>query len=164
MGNTCERWADSSISSSSLICFDSRDDASDRGCRVRGQGSGDTIEVMHENHPERVRLNGIDCPEKAQAFGTKAKEFTSNLCFGKTVQVEEHGHDRYGRTIGEIRTGDNKDVNHELVAAGMAWWYRKYAPKDSVLQELEETAKREKRGLWADPAPVAPWDFRHKKM
>lgn len=123
---------------------------------------GDTIEVLHDRQPERVRLNGIDCPEKAQAFGSKAKQYTSGLCFGKVVSVEEHGHDRYGRTIGEIKTSDGKDVNHELVGAGLAWWYRKYAPKDTVLQELEEGARREKRGLWADPDPVAPWDFRHR--
>lgn len=124
---------------------------------------GDTIEVLREKHPERVRLNGIDCPEKAQAFGMKAKQFTSDLCFGNVVSVEERGHDRYGRTIGGIKTADGIDVNHELVAAGMAWWYEKYSPHENQLKDLQEKSRSEKRGLWADPDPVAPWDFRHRK-
>lgn len=122
---------------------------------------GDTVEVLRDGRSERIRLNGIDCPEKAQAFGYKAKEFTSKLCFAKIVRVQDHGKDRYGRTIGELILADGRDVNHELVAAGMAWWYRKYAPNDMVLKDLEETAQKEKRGLWVDITPTAPWDFRH---
>lgn len=82
----------------------------------------DTIDVLHDGNPERIRLNGIDCPEKKQAFGQKAKEATSKLCFGKVVEVDKHGQDRYGRSIGEITLNDGTVVNQELVATGMAWW------------------------------------------
>ena len=122
---------------------------------------GDTVEVLHEGSPERIRLNGIDCPEKSQAFGQRAKQFTSSLCFGKVVRVEDHGKDRYGRTIGEV-FADGKDVNRELVRAGLAWWYRKYAPNDAELKRLEQEAKEAKRGLWADAEAMAPWDWRHR--
>jgi endonuclease YncB( thermonuclease family) len=124
---------------------------------------GDTIEVLNNKQPQRIRLNGIDCPEKTQSFGTTAKQFTSKFCFGKTVDVKELGHDRYGRTIAEIILQDGKDLNHELVANGLAWWYRKYAPNDSELQKLEQDARTNRRGLWADKNPVAPWDFRHHR-
>lgn len=131
--------------------------------KVVGVLDGDTVEVLHDNKPERIRLNGVDCPEKSQAFGRQAKEFTSNRCFGKVVDVQSLGHDRYGRTIGEITLSDGKDLNHELVTAGLAWWYKKYAPEDKVLEKLEQTARREKRGLWVDENPIAPWDYRHRK-
>lgn len=125
---------------------------------------GDTIEVLQEKRTVRVRLNGIDCPEKTQAFGTKAKEYTSELCFGKNVSVDELGQDRYGRMIGEVKLADGKDLNQELVRAGLAWWFRKYAGKDKVLQELEEVARKEKRGLWSQDDAIAPWDFRHRSF
>lgn len=123
---------------------------------------GDTVEVLLDKESVRIRLSGIDCPEKAQPFGQKAKELTSSLCFGKVVTVQEFGTDRYGRTIGELST-DGLDVNHEIVRNGLAWWYRKYAPRDTVLEKLEQQAKQEKRGLWADEHPIPPWEFRHKK-
>jgi endonuclease YncB( thermonuclease family) len=71
------------------------------------------------------------------------------------------GHDRYGRIIGAIRLPDGRDLNAELVRAGLAWWYRKYAPNDVNLQAFEETARKGKVGLWKDANPVAPWDYRH---
>ncbi|MBX9725048.1 MAG: thermonuclease family protein [Candidatus Obscuribacterales bacterium] len=123
---------------------------------------GDTVEVFRDNRPVRIRLNGIDCPEKAQSFGMKAKELTSSLCFGKTVTVNDLGKDRYGRVIGEL-TVNGQDVNQEIVRNGLAWWYRKYAPHDRVLEKLEVEAKQEKRGLWKDENPTPPWDFRHSK-
>jgi len=124
---------------------------------------GDTLEVLREKKTLRVRLNGIDCPEKTQAFGTKAKEFTSELCFGKTVEVDERGHDRYGRTIAEVKLSDGRDLNQELVRSGMAWWYRKFAAKDETLENLEEDARKRKVGLWSDPKAEPPWEFRDKK-
>ena len=123
--------------------------------------NGDTIEILPDNHPLRIRLSGIDCPEEAQAFGTQAKKLTSDLCFGKVVTDDTRGTDRYGRTIGEVTLPDGRDLNHELVAAGLAWWYRKYAPDDRTLMELESQARAAHRGLWSDPDPIAPWDWRH---
>lgn len=124
---------------------------------------GDTIEILRNGQPERIRLNGIDCPEKAQAFGQRARQFTAESCFGKVVAIDDRGRDRYGRTIGEVVLPDGRDLNHELVGAGMARWYEKYAPGDATLQRLEDGAKASKRGLWVDPAPMAPWDYRHQR-
>lgn len=124
---------------------------------------GDTIEVLHAGAPERIRLSGIDCPEKAQAFGARAKQFSADLCYGKVVTVQDRGRDRYGRTLGEVRLPDGRDLNHELVNAGMAWWYRKYAANDVLLWSLEQDARQERRGLWADSNPASPWAWRHDR-
>jgi micrococcal nuclease len=120
---------------------------------------GDTIEVMHDGQAERVRLNAVDCPEKGQAFGTAAKQFTSSLVFGQTVTVRSSGRDRYRRTIGDVVLPDGRSLNQELIKAGMAWWYRHYS-KDRTLEDLESEARSQKRGLWSDADPIAPWEWR----
>jgi micrococcal nuclease len=121
---------------------------------------GDTIEVLHNTTPERVRLSGIDCPEKGQAFGNRAKQATSALVFGRDVILQTHGQDKHRRTLADAFLSDGTHVNHELVKEGWCWWYQKYAPKDLVLQQLEQTAKEDKKGLWAEPNPVPPWLYR----
>ncbi len=103
---------------------------------------------------------GGDCPEKRQAFGNRAKQFTSKLVFGKTVTVQVLGRDRYGRTVGVVLLPDGRSLNHELVRAGLAWWYRRYAPDDETLAQLERDARGAERGLWADAEPVPPWEWR----
>ena len=123
---------------------------------------GDTISVLHNGKAERIRLNGIDCPEKAQPYGHKAKEAASALVFGKDVTLQTHGADKYGRTIGDVILPDGRNVNQELVREGMCWWYRKFAPGDATLERLETEAREAKRGLWADPHPVPPWEWRHR--
>jgi endonuclease YncB( thermonuclease family) len=124
--------------------------------RVR---DGDSIVVLRGRIGVEVRLDGIDCPELAQAFGKKAKNFTSGLAFGNTVGLEGKGKDRYGRELAEVFLPDGKSLNRELVSAGYAWWYRKYST-DRSLEGLERTARTERRGLWAVPNPVPPWEFR----
>ena len=116
----------------------------------------DTIEVLRNHHPERLRLNGIDCPEKGQAYGTRVKHATSAFAFGKEVTVQTHGHDKYKRTIGDEILPDGMNLNQELVKQGWCWWYRKYAPGDTVLEGLEKKAREARKGLWADPHPVPP--------
>jgi endonuclease YncB( thermonuclease family) len=101
---------------------------------------GDTIEVLHYTHPERVRLSGIDCPEKGQAYGTRAKQATSALVFGRDVILQTHGQDKYNRTIADVLLRDGTNVNHALVKEGWCWWYRKYAPENSALEKLESEA------------------------
>jgi micrococcal nuclease len=128
--------------------------------KVVGIADGDTIDVMHTGRAERVRLYGIDCPELHQAFGARAKQFTSNLAFGKNVGVRVRDVDQYGRTVGEVILPDGKSLNRELVRAGLAWWYRQFARGDRELERLEAEARRDKRGLWADKDPVPPWNFR----
>jgi len=132
--------------------------------RVVGVSDGDTITVLQSDSqghqtPTKVRLAGIDCPEKAQAFGYKAKQFTSDLVFQKYVRVEVTDQDRYGRTVGEVLIGTTS-LNQSLVANGYAWWYRRYAPKNETLKTLETQAKNKKLGLWIDHSPVPPWEFR----
>ena len=121
---------------------------------------GDTIEVLHNTHPERVRLSGIDCPEKGQAYGNNAKQAASALVFGRDVILQTHCQDKYNRTLADVLLRDGTNVNHELVKEGWCWWYRKYAPGDSVLEGLEKEARETWKGLWADPQPVPPWEFR----
>lgn len=123
---------------------------------------GDTIEVLHEGQGQRVRLAEIDCPEKSQAFGQRAKQFTSALVFGQQVTVLASGFDRNKRTIGQVRLLDGTSLNHELVRAGFAWWYRAYS-HDRSFEELEREAMADRRGLWEDPHSIPPWEFRKSK-
>ena len=120
---------------------------------------GDTVGVMHDGRAERIRLHGIDAPEKRQAFGRRAQDYLGELIFKQNVRVVVRSKDRYGRTVAELFLGA-KNVNHEMVRAGMAWWFRRYAPRDQVLQDLEEKAREAGVGLWRDPDAVAPWTFR----
>ena len=121
---------------------------------------GDTIEVLHNRHPERIRLSGIYCPEKGQAFDNRAKQAASALVFGKDVILQTHGEDKYGRTLADVILRDGTNVNHELVKQGWCWWYRKYAPLNTELEQLEHSAREAKQGLWTDPQPVPPWVYR----
>lgn len=127
--------------------------------KVVGVADGDTISVMHNDRAEKVRLNGIDCPEKHQAYGARAKQFTSERLFGQIVTVIVSGTDRYGRTLGEVILADGTSLNRTLVEEGLAWWYRRYSD-DDALRQLEEEARAAGRGLWADREPVPPWEFR----
>jgi endonuclease YncB( thermonuclease family) len=126
---------------------------------------GDTVEVLDVRKDlHRIRLAGIDAPESKQPFGTKAKQQLSALVGGEAVSVEWHKRDRYGRTVGTLMV-DGMDVNLAMVRAGYAWWYREYAgeqsPSDRRLYEAaENAARRDGDGLWTDPRPIAPWDWR----
>jgi endonuclease YncB( thermonuclease family) len=124
--------------------------------RCVGTTDGDTIRVLHDGREERIRLNAIDAPESHQAFGTKAKQFTSQLVFGQIVTVERVDTDRYGRTVANVYTADGGSVNEALVAAGFAWWYRQYAPGNTRL----EPSKR-KRGKRAPACGQTP-TLRHR--
>lgn len=130
---------------------------------VVGVSDGDTIKVLVKKNVRKVRLYGVDTPEKKQAFGMKAKQFTSSLVFGKNVSVTVVSKDRYGRYVGIVKLDDGRLLNHELVRYGFAWWYSHYAPNDTKLRNLERQARLEKRQLWSDPDAVAPWDFRRNR-
>ncbi len=126
---------------------------------------GDTITILDSNKTQhKVRLYGIDTPEKSQAFGNKAKKFTSSLTASKTAEVTAYDTDRYGRTVGVVMV-NGVNVNQSLVEAGYAWQYRKYC-KEAFCNDwirLEDQARNSKLGLWADANPVAPWDYRKAK-
>ena len=111
--------------------------AADFGGLIVSVLDGDTIEVLHNQHPERIRLSGIDCPEKGQAYGKRAKQAASELAFDKEVTIQTHGHDKYRRTIGDVILPDGMNHNQELVKQGWCWWYRKHAPENTVLRGLE---------------------------
>ena len=128
--------------------------------KVVSVADGDTITFLVNETQHRIRLHGIDCPEGGQPFGTKAKQFTSELAFGQTVTARVVDTDRYGRLVCRVTLPDGKDLSAELVRAGLAWWYQRYAPDDKELAKLEIEAREAKRGLWADPKPVPPWEWR----
>jgi endonuclease YncB( thermonuclease family) len=127
--------------------------------RVVAVVDGDTVDVLRGGQPARIRLAGIDCPEKAQPYGARARQATAALAFGAEVRVIERERDRYGRTVGEVVLGDGRSLNRELVRQGWAWWYRRYS-QDRALGDLEIVARMERRGLWVDPQPVPPWEWR----
>ena len=112
---------------------------------------GDTIEVLYNTHPELIRLSGIDCPEKGQAFGNRAQQAASALVLGRDVMLDTHGQDKLGRTLADVTLRDGTNVNHELVKEGWCWWDRPYAPAASLLEKLEKDARAGKKGLWVDP-------------
>ena len=128
--------------------------------KVVGVSDGDTISIMREGKAVKVRLHGIDCPEKGQPFGRRAKQITSDIAFGREVTVRIRTTDRYGRIFGEVILPDGLSLNKDLVHAGFAWWYRKYAPNDRTLKALETGAREAKRGLWVDKNPIPPWEWR----
>jgi micrococcal nuclease len=130
--------------------------------KVVGISDGDTITVLDRGKGHRVRLFGIDCPEKDQDFGSKAKKFTSDMVYGKEVSVDTVATDDYGRIVAWV-TINGKNLNEELVRNGLAWWYKKYAPHEGKLKELEESARSQGIGLWSRRNPVPPWNFRHNK-
>lgn len=129
--------------------------------KVVGVSDGDTITVLRGHEQVKIRLSDIDAPEKKQAFGDKSKQSLSNLCFGKAATLSEKGIDRYRRTLARVHC-EGIDANADQVRRGMAWVYRKYAPKDSPLYAVESEAKAVRRGLWADAEPVPPWEWRHR--
>lgn len=123
---------------------------------------GDTIEVLYENNPIIVRLAHIDCPEikKHQPFGQAAKKFTSDICFGQTVTIQNEGKfDRYKRLLAVVINNKNENVNKALVKAGFAWHFLKYST-DTSYRNLEAIARKSKIGLWADENPTPPWKWR----
>ena len=127
--------------------------------RVVGVTDGDSITCLTGDKQQvKVRLNAIDAPERGQPFANKAKQALSDMVFGKDVEVEELGTDRYKRTIGLVTVGE-LDVNHEMVAKGMAWHYVKY-DDSRALRDAEQSARTAKLGLWADPHATTPWEWR----
>lgn len=132
---------------------------------VVGISDGDTITVLDDSKtPHKVRLSGIDAPEKKQAFGSVSKGHLSDLVYKRMVLVEYQKEDRYGRIVGKV-TVDGVDANLAQVRAGLAWHYKAYQKEQPLVDRLEysraeEMARETKRGLWRGPAPVPPWSSR----
>lgn len=133
--------------------------------KVVNISDGDTVTVVTDaNKQVKIRLYGIDTPEKGQAFGQKAKEFTSKSVSGKNVTIEEINKDRYGRTVGII-SANGSILNEELIKNGLAWHYGRYCnrPECNRWKQYELQAQKSKIGLWAESSPTPPWDFRKNK-
>lgn len=128
---------------------------------------GDTITVLDASRQQhKIRLAGIDAPEKKQPFGDRSRQNLAAMVFNKTVDVEWGKQDRYGRTLGKVMV-NGVDANLEQIKAGLAWWYEKYrreqSPEDQRrYSETEQHARAARVGLWRDSAPVAPWDWRKR--
>lgn len=135
---------------------------------VVGVSDGDTITVLESRRQQvKVRLAGIDAPESRQAFGQASKKPLSDLVFDRDVSLDCGKIDRYRRRVCVVNI-DGKDANLAQIAAGMAWWYRKYQSEQSVRQRIdyeaaEVTARTGTVGLWLDGHPVPPWEWRNVK-
>jgi endonuclease YncB( thermonuclease family) len=130
--------------------------------KVVSVADGDTLTLLtHENEQIKVRLSDIDAPEKKQPFGQRSKQALSDLCFGKQAIIAVREKDRYKRSVARVYCGQ-VDANEHQVKSGMAWVYRQYS-KDAALLEVEAEAKAAKRGLWSEPNPVSPWEFRKQR-
>jgi endonuclease YncB( thermonuclease family) len=133
--------------------------------RVVGVADGDTITVLDAGRQQhKIRLEGIDAPEKAQAFGQRSKQSLSDLVYGQAVVVDTHKTDRYGRHVGKVLLNGG-DVNLEQVSRGLAWHYKAYAREQTDDDQVnyaaaEEGARNARRGLWRDSAPTPPWEWR----
>ncbi|WP_251971103.1 thermonuclease family protein [Sphaerotilus microaerophilus] len=136
--------------------------------KVVGLSDGDTVTVLDASRTaHKVRLAGIDAPEKSQPFGHRAKRHLADLVLRKQVVVEWSTHDRYGRMVGKVLV-QQQDAGLAQVSAGMAWHYKAYqrdqSPEDqTAYAAAEDAARRTRTGLWRAPAPTTPWDFRHAR-
>lgn len=144
--------------------------------RVIAVTDGDTIKVLEaDNTSHKIRLNGIDAPERSQPFGNASRKKLESMVAGKQVVVRSTKYDRYGRILGNVwvqpadcpSCGKTLYVNHAQILAGMAWWYRYYADDQSEedrgrFASAEQEAIARKWGLWADPEPVPPWVWRRR--
>ena len=127
--------------------------------RVVGVADGDTLTVLDAGHQQiKIRLAEIDAPEKRQPFGQRSKQSLSGLCFGRDAVIEDKGRDRYGRVIGRVSCV-GIDASAAQVRHGMAWVFDRYVT-DRTLYAIQEEARAARLGLWSDPAPVPPWEYR----
>lgn len=128
---------------------------------VIGISDGDTMTVLHEREPVKIRIAEIDAPEKKQPFGTRSKQALSDMCFGKQAEVIPQAMDRYRRTVARVRC-DGQDVSESQVRGGMAWVFDRYV-SDRALYGIQNKAREERTGLWSDENPVPPWEWRKAK-
>lgn len=129
---------------------------------VVGVHDGDTMTVLTDTNVQiKVRLANIDCPELGQPWGNRAKQALSDLVFNRMVEILPKQKDRYGRTIADV-TANGQSVEAVLVHDGVCRVYTQYN-HDPSLPAVEQEARQQQRGLWSDPNPVAPWDWRKHK-
>ena len=122
---------------------------------------GDTLHVYSNKGTYKIRLSGIDAPERGQAYGKRAKEHLEFLVAGKQVIAIVESKDRYGRYVASVKV-QSKDVCAEMLTAGYAWHSKQY-DNNKYYDELQREAKKAKRGLWLDKKPQAPWEYRKEQ-
>ena len=127
---------------------------------VVGVLDGDSIIVMRDGKQIEIRLAAVDCPEKGQPYSNAARKFTATLVSGRFVDVEKVDTDSYGRIVAFVSVGD-VNVNKALLEAGLAWHYKKYS-NSYVLDLLESEARSNQSGLWTEPDPEPPWEYRRR--
>lgn len=133
--------------------------------RIVGVTDGDTVKVLTATNQQiRVRLAFIDAPERGQAFGSRAKQAMSELVFGKDVELRPHTVDRYGRLVAIVYV-DGADAGLELLKQGLCWVYEKYVVQatldiETSYRASQAAAQSDRLGLWQDPDPVPPWEWR----
>lgn len=131
--------------------------------KVVAISDGDTFTCVNDDNLQlKIRINGIDAPEKKQAFGNKSKELLSSLIFGKRINIDVQSKDGYGRYIAYVYSPEGKDVALLMLHEGMAWHFTKY-DNNKVYSDAENVARKAKRGLWSESSPKAPWDFRAQR-
>lgn len=123
---------------------------------------GDTYDILIEGKELRIRMDGIDAPEKGQDFYKKSKEYLGQICKDRKIRVEISKKDRWGRYIAKSYNEENQELGHLLVQEGLAWHFKKYSD-DSTLARLEMEAFQNKRGIWSLEAPTPPWEHRKNK-
>lgn len=127
--------------------------------QVIGIADGDTLTLLVDRNPLKIRLADIDAPEKKQAFGTRSKQSLSDLCWRKDATYQTRTIDKYGRTVARVHCA-GVDVNRAQIERGYAWVYNQYNT-DRSLPAVQASAKFGRRGLWVDADPVPPWQYRH---
>lgn len=133
--------------------------------RIVSVSDGDTVKLQTLGGLQRVRLDSIDAPEKKQAFGNRSRQALRQLLPpGTEVQLLDLGQDRYHRTLAQLYLPDGTNVNAQQVRTGHAWVYTRYCRDPAYWIPLQVQAQEQHRGLWRDPHPVAPWDFRHPQL
>ncbi|MFV8369621.1 thermonuclease family protein [Flavobacterium sp. LB2R40] len=126
--------------------------------KVIGIIDGDTYDISKNNKSERIRIDGIDAPEKGMPFYKVSKKHLSNLIYSKYIRIEFEKKDRYGRWVAKGYI-DDSDISEEMIKAGMAWHFKKYSDNE-ILSNLEIKARNLKLGLWQETTPVEPWEVR----
>lgn len=131
--------------------------------KVIGISDGDTFTLLTNSKEQvKIRLYGIDCPKKAQDYGSVARQGLSNLIFGQQVRIDKKDTDRYGRTVALVFNNKGVNINEELLREGLAWHYKEY-DKNPSWDGLEAAARQKRAGLWAQSNPTPPWLWRKRK-
>lgn len=138
----------------------SLEDNNQKGYKVIRVKDGDTFVLLIDSVQRVVRFSNIDCPEKKQPFSNRAKQFVADRCFGKYVTlINDNKSDNYGRLLAEVILENGENLNKELVRNGLAWHFTRYS-SDEEYAQLEIEARNNRIGIWSDPSPTPPWDWR----